>query len=73
MLHKLYLEASGTEKLSSERVKEIQEQLKEYSKRTEEIRGKSLNNADFAYFYEMSIMDTEYIDTINKKLSNQNQ
>ncbi|MDD2916345.1 MAG: hypothetical protein PHH70_00675 [Candidatus Gracilibacteria bacterium] len=69
-LHKLFVEASGGEKLSPERIQEIQNILDGYLKKTQSTMNRSLNNEDFAYFYEMSIIRMKYIQTIKKKLSN---
>lgn len=68
-LHKLYLEAVNKETLTPKRIWEIENQLKIYEWEMQSIITKSLNNEDFAYFYEMNMIETEYIDTIRKLLS----
>lgn len=72
-LHKLFIEASGWEKLSPERIQEIQEALDWYLKKTLSIMNKSLNNEDFAYFYEMSIIRSKFIKRIHDELAQKNQ
>lgn len=67
-LHKIYLEVKENKQIPPERKQEIIDRLKSYEKEIESIRKQSLNNEDFAYFYEMSIIQKEFIKKINEYL-----
>lgn len=67
-LHKLYIEVLNKDTLTKEKIEEIKNQLKIYNGKTQSIMDKSLNDTDFAYFYEMSMMRAKYIRVIRDEM-----
>lgn len=68
-LHKIYLEVKENKQIPPERKQEIIDILDKNELKNKDIMKITLNNEDFAYFYEMSIINSEYISTIRKILS----
>lgn len=68
-LYKIYLEVKETKQMGPERRREIKNTLEEYGDQVKNVMKISLNNEDFAYFYEASIIKEKFINEIYRNMN----